>query len=1320
MQSEHYQIEALAGEGGMGVVYRALHRQTGRRVAIKMLHKRGERERELMLREAEILASVEHPGVVRYIEQGEAKDGTLFVVLEWLDGEDLEALLQKRCTLSIEETLCLAERVASALAAVHQLGIIHRDIKPSNLFLPNTTIEQTKILDFGIAHTKAMQTISPMMKQGKIAMVGTLGYMAPEQARGEQKLTTSADIFSLGCVLFRCLTGEGPFDGAHEIAILAKILLDETPKLRSLKPEIPEALEHLVSWMLHKNPAERPRSGKQLLELLQELRGSLEHLSKEPTVELAPLPQTLTEREQGLFCVLLLQREPRAQQRPEAPKTLALAGQTIADAQAFYLHKTTAEPLPTIQISWEADFTENTYPKSLRQLQNEVKQEAERFGGRLEPLADGSALVFFVGHVATDMAQKAARCARALQQKFPAKGISLATGRAEVTARWPVGEVIDRAVSLLAHKSQAIAIDNATAGLLGARFELRAHPHYYELADEYDAFTTSRTLLGKKMPCFGRDQELWAITALYEECISQRQAKSLLITAPEGAGKSRLREEVIQRLSRHPSRPKVIIGLSEENRQEEPYGVLLSALRRVCGFLEEDSPQENTRRFIARIGRYLKPEKAPRVLAFLAELLGLTLENECRALVQTAQQDPVLLGDQIRRSFADWLTAESRAHPTLLIIEDWHWCDSTSAILVNSALSRLSEQRLFLLLFARPDALQKSDSLPLQTQHLALKPLTKEAALKFIHAALGDEYPHAQTLWERSEGNAFYLEELMRSVTLQQQQEFPETMLAMVQARLGTLSEEQRRALRAASLFGLSFWHDAVQSLLGQTLAAGFWKPLLDAELLEEAGASKFPQERQLHFRHALLREGTYNTFTEEDKILGHRLAGEWLVRAGETDATTLAEHFKQGAAPQKAIAQYSIAAEHAIGGNDLEGALQLTQRGRLLGAQGEQLGSLLLLEALAHNWRAEFNLAKENSEQALQLLPKGKDLWCRAAAEAVVAYGRSGAFDLLEQLGEQLLQLGYSQHQHSERFLTAASRAVGRLILAGKSEPVAKLLQLVEDLAKNSSSAASRAWLSVARAASSILQGDLSRYLFHMEAAVTLFESIGDRRNACMQSVDVSFAQNLLGDYAKAYGTCLEILEVSTQMRLRRVEAINYLHLIQSLLGLGNLTEGLQVARKAIEILGAQHDISTQGSVHTEYGLLLMQSGEDSQAEQELLLALAKMPPSYPHRPKALAALSTLKRSQGHLQEALHFAKEALSFMKEGRDFVEAFVRYAHIEALEETGQRKEAIEALRLARDRVFLRANRIEDPAQRKTFLESVPEHQRLLSLAIAWGI
>ena len=201
---ERFDVETLIGSGGMGLVFRCFDRVDGRLVAVKVLQHREHIASERFAREAQVLASLVHPAIVRYVAHGTTLGGEPYLAMEWLDGETLADRLG-RGPLGPRATAQLGARVLGALAAAHAHGIVHRDIKPSNLFLPDGDLERAKLLDFGIARRAHA---SPLTRPG--GMVGTPAYMAPEQLRDGTEVDGRADVFGLGCVLCECLTGESP------------------------------------------------------------------------------------------------------------------------------------------------------------------------------------------------------------------------------------------------------------------------------------------------------------------------------------------------------------------------------------------------------------------------------------------------------------------------------------------------------------------------------------------------------------------------------------------------------------------------------------------------------------------------------------------------------------------------------------------------------------------------------------------------------------------------------------------------------------------------------------------------------------------------------------------------------------------------------------------------------------------------------------------------------------------------------------------------------------------------------------------------------
>src|SRR5262245_16457075 len=191
-----FEIEHRVTAGGMAQIFRARDRASQDPVAVKVMLDGQSQQALRFMREAALLSDLRHPGIVQYVADGTTEAGEPYLVMEWLEGEDLSHRLERGGALDIHDALTLISQVAGALAVAHERGIIHRDIKPSNLFLLGGHIDRVKVLDFGIARLTGATALTRVD-----TMIGTPAYMAPEQARSERAVDARVDVFALGCVL---------------------------------------------------------------------------------------------------------------------------------------------------------------------------------------------------------------------------------------------------------------------------------------------------------------------------------------------------------------------------------------------------------------------------------------------------------------------------------------------------------------------------------------------------------------------------------------------------------------------------------------------------------------------------------------------------------------------------------------------------------------------------------------------------------------------------------------------------------------------------------------------------------------------------------------------------------------------------------------------------------------------------------------------------------------------------------------------------------------------------------------------------------------
>jgi tetratricopeptide (TPR) repeat protein len=1293
-----FEVAALADWGGMGAVYRAADRETGRDVALKLLLDLASEDR--FSREARLLADLKHPGIVRYVAHGRTDRGGAYLAMEWLDGKDLRAHLAG--PLPIRDAFTVVRGAAEALAVAHARGVIHRDVNPRNLFLVGGDVRQVKVLDFGIA--RPLRATFGMTLPG--VYLGTPGYIAPEQARGHEDVDARADVFALGCVLYECLTGRPAFFADNLMALLGKVLFEDAPRLRQRGP-FPAALDDLVERMLSKDVSRRPLDGAAVATQLAELQRVLPDVD-----DVAPeseAPRSLTHVEQRLVCVVM------AGASPNAPAIVRDGGTLASPGSAIPASGSGASPLA-------------------------------RFGARIERLADGSLVAALVGEGdATDHAAQAARFALTLREQLPDVPMVLATGRGVVTGRFPVGEVLDRASKLLVGPrgergesaspvTRPIVLDEVTASLLDLRFDVAQSDAGPSLRGARESSDGGRSVLGRPTSCVGRDRDLRTLEATFDECVGDSVARAVLVTAPAGLGKTRLRREFLRRVRRRADEIEVFVGRGDPMSAGAPFALIAQTISVAAGIADGEALAARRQKLVARVGRVVPESERARVAEFLGEIVGAPFPEEESLQLRAARQDSVLRGDQMRRAYEDWLRAECARRPVILVLEDMHWGDLPTVKVVDSLLRNLRDAPIMIVVSGRPEM---HDLFPGAWGHrgiveLRLSELTSKAAERLVREVLGDGVPEetVRRLIEGAEGNPFCLEELIRAESEGRGGTIPGSVLAVVTARIERLDPAARRVLRAASVFGQQFWRGAVGSLLGLQRASevGTWLDyLVEREVVVRRGRGKFPGEDEYVFRHGLVRDAAYAMLVGEDRVLGHRLAAAWLEEAGERDALTLAEHFDRGQAADRALAWYRRAAEQALEGNDLDGALRRSERAIGLGAEGELLAALWQIRSEAFKWRGANADAREAARNAMTAAAAGSDAWCAAVGEAIAASGKLGDKVVLLELAEALLALREAEREGAASGggprIVATARAVTQLALMGLATAGSVAERLLARISKSGGGGADPAvagWVLEARAVSAGAAGDPGGRVRLADAAAESFEMAGDLRNACLQRVSVGYAYNEIGSYVEAERALRGALGVAERLGIDNAIGTARAQLGRTLARKGALPEASEELGKAIEALRAQKN-ARLAAVATRYRAeVLARQGDLEAAEREARAAVEALAGATAMQGDALGLLSKVQRDRGARAEALETARRAMAALDAaGKTGIgEAGIRLAFAEALEASGDREAARAAIGVAKDRVAARARTLSDPELRRAFLEDVAEHVRTAELARAW--
>src|SRR5436305_2193445 len=249
---DRYEVEELVGAGGMSSVYRAHDRLLDRKVALKVMHSHYGEDPEYVerfRREARSVAALSHPNIVTVIDRGD-HDGRQFLVFEYIEGENLKRLIERRGPGPVATALELAMQIARGLSFAHQQGLIHRDVKPQNILLNGDG--RAKVTDFGIARSLDVQ--HGMTQTGTV--LGTSDYIAPEQAQG-QRVDEHTDVYSLGVVMYELLTSEVPFPGENFVAVAMRHINEPPPLIRDKRPDVPPRVEAAIQKAMAKDPADR-------------------------------------------------------------------------------------------------------------------------------------------------------------------------------------------------------------------------------------------------------------------------------------------------------------------------------------------------------------------------------------------------------------------------------------------------------------------------------------------------------------------------------------------------------------------------------------------------------------------------------------------------------------------------------------------------------------------------------------------------------------------------------------------------------------------------------------------------------------------------------------------------------------------------------------------------------------------------------------------------------------------------------------------------------------------------------------------------------
>jgi tetratricopeptide (TPR) repeat protein len=740
-------------------------------------------------------------------------------------------------------------------------------------------------------------------------------------------------------------------------------------------------------------------------------------------------------------------------------------------------------------------------------------------------------------------------------------------------------------------------------------------------------------------------------------------------------------------------------------------------------------------------------------------------------MLQLARQDPKLMREHIRRSFLDLLAAELRHAPLLVVLDDLQWSDELSIGALDELLQTEASSPCCVLAFARPEVRDVFPRLWRQhkLQEIQLKGLSKRACERLIQQVLGRDVAPEQIARaiEQSAGNALFLEELIRSLSEGDSGRQSETVVAMLQARIGRLEPGARRAVRAAAILGQTFWRGAVEAIVGAgpggSAESGgdvtaWFSTLVDAELIQRSPRSRLAGETEYLFRHALVRDAAYQLLTAADLQAGHRLAAEFLVRADESDAIVIAEHLERGDDRPAASLWLQRAAVQALDAGDFATALSRVGRAMSYAQDDEARQALKELELDAFRWQGSLHELARCATEAMQLFPVGSAAWCKAAAEVAVAIGAGTGLSILsgqlQTLEESLLGITVRPDNASAymqclaRVLTQSSLFFGQsrvtrlfdrmqqaiteaglanLGVPSDAELTTDYRQLRRTMTRTSSGRPADAtalgstvlgWAEQAYAFRASARFELDQALSHFENARRLFLRGGDLRNALAQATDRGFVLVEVGRYREAATWLTDLSAEIDAVGINRIASLARLNLGIAQARLGQHEAALETLHKAYE--GFATGQSHRGLAAAYLALTHALAGRLDEGER-LARRLAERIPEHAVW-DCRSTLAQILLWQGRAEEALALVQRdvparVVLTSSEGGISRQWLVR---AEATWALGNREAAIAELERALRRLQAQADAIADPAIRHSYLHEVRDHARLLQLKTEWQI
>lgn len=1055
-----YRVMALIGEGGMGKVYRAEQERLKRAVCIKTLLPHFAKDPNVVQRferEGLATAGMRHPNVVTVLDFGKTDNGTLYIVMEYVEGRTLRAVLREDAPLPIERTIGLMSQMLSGLDEAHAQNVVHRDLKPSNVLVSKLRdgSEMVKVVDFGIAKlTSGEGAERGLTRTGLV--VGTPGYMAPEQLTNEP-VTPATDLYSAGVILWELLTGKRLFAAKSELETLNRQLTQVVASPSSVSSiPIPPALDEVCLKALERQPSKRFGSALEFRRALELITGGLRGTSQ-------PVPPSMLEAAPA-------PGEPAAPKSAVSPVTVDALSKLLPSQLAQYTRSLSSQLARSEKRTLHAFFLEvnadhdgssdsQVRASTLSQLFAGLANAVTAQGGLAERLLGSCLLaVFGVNELHEDDALRCVRAARDArtfaadfsQNAGTSLGVRIGLCAATVTGFDPASGLQD-SPAINEVLNLARRVEGAAA--LGEILMTRS----VRVAAKGVTATEAPTLPGLGEPVFrlvsevseeaqkvevlaGRAREQTLLTGFIDGLAQRRSGGALLLGQP-GIGKSRLLRFAIDLATQRG------IAVARARGGRLGQAAPLDVVRQLVHSLNDrdqgqaEDVARTTLKGLAKLG--LEPADIQR----LENLFSMSTTNPgaSPAADEERYHDRAALLEVFARATSH--------QPLLLIIDDAHLSDRVSLEIVEEVVSRSSATHpLGLLAAARAG---ETDAVLPRLKRVEVGPLAPADVSSLVASQLKKGHPPSglvEAIWARCEGNPHYCRELVTAVLESGQLHFatgawrfetgdaelPESLAHVVAARLDRVGPHARTLLRIGAVIGRTFTTDLV--------SAAVETPIDIAAAVTECTRRGLLERTELlpgslQFAQAVVRDTILKRLAPADRRRLHQMVGEALERGcsagAEHPLDAMSRHFVGSEQPRKAMKYLRQAADRWVEKHAFDvAARQYREAHALLAREAARLGPLSdvtsghLLELAA---AAAGAAGLDDPKGALAFLDEA------VAVVPETRRGRSRA-EALRQRG--LLQLKLSRPAEAVKDLRAA------LALLTASDDGAMVVTLRTDLA--------------------------------------------------------------------------------------------------------------------------------------------------------------------------------------------------------------------------------------------------------------------------------